>query len=334
LIPEQYWVLLRRWYWLIGGVALGCALLALVVVPAIRGDASPGHSSTVTLGVTRLISSGGSISTVGGAGAPDLLTSYTKSIAARGSTPQFITGVRDRLAQQGLAIDEPTLARKLTVSADPGVFRIAISVTAGSSGDAELITQTAAQEMIDDVTAEETRVTQELSTNIATQKLTLTDDLNQIYASRTRELASIGQPSVTQALNQLIAQGSGPDLGATFNTLVADLARINSDPQLAVLNAQALSLEKQLGDLATTEKSFSAGSLIGSPVSIIDPVSTVELAPAPGLRTRDMLLMGGIAGLVIGWLLANVLDGQVKRNRQKVTRGANLRSAKVGGRHG
>jgi hypothetical protein len=95
----------------------------------------------------------------------------------------------------------------------------------------------------------------------------------------------------------------------TYASLVADLARIGSDPQLAVLNSQAQSLEGQLATLSDTQRSFSDQILQGKPLSIVDPVNTVQLPPASSLRTRDLAVMGIIAGLVLGWIAAAVVDG-------------------------
>ena len=175
----------------------------------------------------------------------------------------------------------------------------------------------------------------DLGANFDKQKQTLTDNLNKVYADRTAELATIGEPAVTQAMNDLIARGASSDSVATFQTLIADLARINSDPQLAILNSEAQTLEKQIGDLSATQNSFSEDSLGGTPIAVLDPVNTVELPAVDGLRTRDMLLMGGIAGLVVGWLLASALNGAVfsRRDRRKVA-ASKWEPAKVGGGDG
>ena len=35
MIPDHYWRILRNWYFLIGGFALACALIAAVVLPSL-----------------------------------------------------------------------------------------------------------------------------------------------------------------------------------------------------------------------------------------------------------------------------------------------------------
>ena len=73
MIPEHYWRILRNWYWLIGGVALACALIAAAALPALLNGDGSGHSSSVTLGVTRLVSFSGT--TVAGEGDGEAMAS-------------------------------------------------------------------------------------------------------------------------------------------------------------------------------------------------------------------------------------------------------------------
>ncbi len=309
MIPENYLRIARRWFWLIGIILVASVAIAIVGVPRLRGTGTPGHSAAITLGVTRLVSASGSVTTAGGTGTPELLSSYTQNIADRGNTPQFQKELQDRLAAQGLIIDAGVLARKVNFAADTGLFRIAITASAGSGNDANLIASTASQLMIDDVTAEETRVKAELTTTTAQQQTQLLAQLNTVYTERTAELALAGEPEVRTALDDLVRNGVGQDVSKTYSALLADLARIGGDPQLAVLNSQAESLEEQLATLSDTQRSFSDQILQGNPLSIIDPVNTVELPKANALRTRDLALMGIIAGLVLGWIAAAIADG-------------------------
>ncbi len=309
MIPEHYLRIARRWFWLIGIILIASVAIATLGVPKLRSAATPGHSAAMTLGVTRLVSASGSVTTAGGAGTPELLSSYTQNVADRGNTPQFQKELQDRLAAQGLVIDAGVLARKVTFKADTGLFRIAITASAASGNDAQLIAQTAAGLVIDDVTAEEARVKADLTTTTTQQQTQLLAQLNTVYTQRTAELATIGEPAIRTALDDLVRNGVGQDLTKTYATLVADLARIGSDPQLAVVNSQAQSLEEQLATLSDTQRSFSDQILQGKPLSIIDPVNTVQLPPATSLRTRDLAVMGVIAGLVLGWIAAAVVDG-------------------------
>jgi hypothetical protein len=311
VIPEHYLRIAKRWAWLIAGVAAACVAIAVLIVPGMVQSGPPGHSAAVTLGVTRLVSASGSVTTAGGTGTPELLSSYTQSVADRGNTPQFQKELQDRLATQGVTIPAAALGKKVTFKADIGLFRVAVTATSAEAKDAQLIADTAAALMIDDVTAEEGRVKADLTATTNAQQTQLLAQLNDVYTRRTAQLATLGEPTIRAALDDLVRQGVGQDTSKTFSTLVADLARLASDPTLAVLNSQATSLEQQLAGLADTQRSFSDQILQGKPLSIVDPTTTVQLPQATGLRTRDLALMGLVAGVVLGWIAAAVVDGFV-----------------------
>lgn len=311
MIPEHYLRIAKRWFWLMGAVAAACVAVAVLVVPGMVQKPPPGNSAAITLGVTRLVSASGSVTTAGGTGTPELLSNYTQNVALRGNTPQFQKELQDRLAAQGVLIPSTALAKKVTFTADPGLFRVSVIATAASATEAQLIADTAAALMTDDITAEEARVKADLTATTNAQQTQLLAQLNTVYTQRSAQLALLGEPTIRLALDDLVRSGVGQDLTVTFSNLVADLARLGSDPQLAVLNSQAISLEQQLTTLADTQRSFSDQILQGKPLSVVDPTRTVQLAPTSSLRTRDLGLMGLIAGVVLGWIAAAAADGFV-----------------------
>lgn len=311
MIPEHYLRIAKRWFWLMGAVMAACVAVAVLVVPGMVQAAPPGNSAAITLGVTRLVSASGSVTTAGGTGTPELLANYTQHVADRGNTPQFQKELQDRLAAQGVLIPSAALDKKVTFTADPGLFRVSVIATAASPEEAQLIADTASLLMIDDITAEEARVKADLTATTNAQQTQLLAQLNTVYTQRSAQLALLGEPTIRLALDDLVRSGVGQDLTVTFSNLVADLARLGSDPQLAVLNSQAASLEQQLTTLADTQRSFSDQILQGKPLSVVNPTSTVELAPTSSLRTRDLGLMGLVAGVVLGWIAAAAADGFV-----------------------
>jgi hypothetical protein len=165
--------------------------------------------------------------------------------------------------------------------------------------------------MIDDVTAEEARVKADLTATTAAQQAQLLAQLNDVYAQRQARLAALNETAIREALDDLVRGGVGQNLSETFTILVADLARLGSDPELAVLNSQATSLEQQLTALADTQRSFSDQILQGKPLSVVDPTTTVQLPPGNALRTRDLGIMGLVAGVVLGWISAVLVDGLI-----------------------
>jgi hypothetical protein len=98
-------------------------------------------------------------------------------------------------------------------------------------------------------------------------------------------------------------------LSAEFGRILEDLAAIAGDQDLVDLNSHIDSVERQLAGLATAEESFSVDLLkFGQPVFVLNPAETVATQPESSLRKRDMLVLGTGAGLIMGWVAANVAE--------------------------
>ena len=310
MIPEHYWRILKNWYWLIGGAALVCALIAAAALPALLGGDGSGHSSSVTLGVTRMVSFSGT--TVAGEGDGAAMASYTISIAERGSSPQFLSTLKDALEVKGVTLtDDPSF------TANEGLFRITIEVTAGVPNDARVIVDTAAEQLIADTTAEEGRIALSLTSTTDQQETELLARLSVVYQDRFDRLLALGEPAVREALDGLVRRGVGASLGADYVRLLEDLARLSADPQLAVLNTEAEALESQLAEISAARRDFSTELLQGEPVSIVTPAETVPFAPASALKARDSAVMGLLVGLVLGWIAANMAESMQLNLRMK-----------------
>lgn len=317
MIPEQYWRIARRWFWLIGGIALACAMFSVVVVGEVAGKSKPTYNAATTLGVSRIVSFGGTITQGGDPADPTLLSNYTDNIASRGTTPQFVTMLSGELAKKGIVMNDTVLSRKVKFISNPGLFRVDITATASDPAVAQTIAQTAADLLAKDVTDEETRIRTALNSSTDQQQVQLLARLTTVYEQRTARLALLGQPALMEALDNMVRRGVTADLGAQFTTLVGDLARITSDTELTVLNSEASSLEVQLAQLSESRRGYSDEILIGAPVSIVDPVDTSPVPLASSLRSKDLALMGLIAGLVIGWIVATLADGWAFANRME-----------------
>jgi hypothetical protein len=295
----------------------------------VLGASSPGNSSAVTLGVTRVVSLSGTV-TMGTQGDQQMMASYTENLAARGNTPQFLKQLNDRLAAQGLILSDAALARKIDFKPVAGLARVDITAEAGLAGDAQLMASTAAALMVEEITDEENRIRESLTAATTEQQTQLLARLDQVYQGRIARLAALGEPALREGLDNLIRSGVGTDVSTSYQTLVQDLARISGDPELAVLNSEAESLERQLASLSDAQRSFSPEILRGAPVSIVDPVDTVQLPPSTSLRTRDLGLMGLVAGLVLGWVVASLADGWVIGNRMERARREEWETATAG----
>ena len=310
MIPEHYWRILRNWHWVIGGVSLACALIAAAVLPALLSGDGGGHGSSVTLGVTRMVSFSGT--TIAGEGDDEAMASYTTSIAERGSSPQFLATLKGALEAKGV-----TLKSDPSFTANEGLFRITIEATAGVPNDAQVIAETAAEQLIGDTTAEEGRIALSLTSTSEQQETKLLARLGVVYQDRQDRLLELGEPSVREALDGLISRGLAASLTADFTRILADMARISSDPELAVLNTEAEALESQLAEISAARRDFSTELLQGDPVSIVTPAETVPFAPVTALKARDSAVMGLLVGLVLGWIAANMLESMQLNLRMK-----------------
>ena len=310
MIPEHYWRILKNWYWLIGGTALVCAMIAAAALPALLNGDGGGHSSSVTLGVTRMVSFSGT--TVAGEGEDEAMASYTASIAERGSSPQFRSALKDALEAKGV-----TLTGDMSFTANEGLFRITIEAAAGVPNDAQVIADTAAEQLIADTTAEEGRIALSLTSTADQQETELLARLSVVYQDRLDRLLVLGEPAMREALEAWVSRGVGASLSGDYVRLVEDVARLSADPQLAVLNTEAEALESQLAEISAARRDFSAELLQGEPVSIVTPAETVPLAPASVLKARDSAVMGLLVGLVLGWIGANMLESMQLNLRMK-----------------
>ncbi len=310
MIPEHYWRILKSWYWLIGGIALACALIATAALPALLSGDSSGYSSSVTLGVTRLVSFSGT--TAAGEGDDEAMASYTTSIAERGSSPQFTSILKNALKAKGV-----TLTEGLSFTANEGLFRITIEATAAVPNDAQVIADTAAEQLIADTKAEEGRIALSLTSTTDQQETELLARLSVVYQDRLDRLLAIGEPAVRQALADFVSRGVGASVTADYERLVEDVARISSDPQLAILNTEAEALESQLAEISAASRDFSTELLQGDPVSIVTPSETVPFVSGSALKARDSAVMGLFAGLVLGWIAANMLESTQLNLRMK-----------------
>jgi len=308
MIPEQYWRIVRRWFWIILLLGVAGGAVGMFVLP-MGFTSSSQYDASLTLGVSRFVSFGGTMTAGTGAGDGLLLGEYTASIAERAKTVQFQARLRAALEEKGLFLTEAALIQKVTVSADTSLFRVNIRTTAGSSGEAELLVQEAADVLTEEVTAEETRVKEGLGANTDEQRTNLLSRLADLNQQRDQRLQELNATALKTALDDLIARGgANPDVSAEFKSIMDDLAVIAGDQDLTDLNSHIDSVERQLAALATAEDNFSVDMLKGQPVFVLNPAETVATEAESSLRKRDMLVLGTGAGLIMGWVAANVAE--------------------------
>ena len=310
MIPEQYWQILRRWFWIIGVLGIAGGVAGLFLLPMGIGGGTSAYAASTTLGVSRFVSFGGTVTAGAGGGNAVLLADYTTSIADMSKTVQFQARLRAALEERGLTVSETALPQKVTVTADRGLFRVNIQATASNADDAETLAQVAADVLTQQVVAEEARIKEGLGANTDQQRADILSQLSELNKQTVDKLKSLNAATLQAALADLVSRGTtGADLSEEFRSILENLAIIAGDADLAAINAQSESLQKQLSDLAQAEQSFSGDVLkYGQPVFVLNPVETVATEPASSLRKRDMLVLGTGAGLVLGWFAANMAE--------------------------
>jgi len=242
-----------------------------------------------------------------------LLGHYASSIAKLAKTPQFLTRLQDVVSQQSIFFSEAELAKKIEVTADKQLFRVTVQATANTPEQAEVLAQTAADVLIEQVAAEEKRVIDNVVITMDQQRAELLARLSALSQQRNDLLQSLNAPAAQAALDNLLRSGgSAPntaELAPQFKAILVDLARITANPELALVNSRAEALEAELGEVTRAQESFAINLLQDDPIFVLNPVETVPTeATVGGLQKRDLLVLGAGAGLILGWLAANTAE--------------------------
>jgi hypothetical protein len=312
MIPDTYWQLLRRWFWLILLFVVAGAAAGFSLLPIGLGQSSS-YSSSVTLGLARFVSFSGTVSAGSASDEGALLGEYTFSIAELAKTPQFQARLKDALADEGVVVTEPELARRVKVVPDKALFRVTVLATSSSAEKADLLSRTATDALKAQVAAEEQRIIESLNVTMEQQRTELLNRLATLSEERRAALETLDAEAVRQALDELIRTGaiatSTADLGPRFKDILLNLALITGDPQLAVVNSETAALEGELGDVSKAQESFAIDLLRwGQPLFVLNPSDTVLTEPERALRKRDMLVLGAAGGLILGWMTANAAE--------------------------
>jgi molybdenum-dependent DNA-binding transcriptional regulator ModE len=311
MIPEQYWQILRRWFWIIISLGVAGGAAGMFVLPMGLSGSSQ-YDASMSLGVSRFVYFGGTMTAGTGTGDAVVLGDYTASIADKAKTVQFQARLRAALEQQGLFVAEAALPQKVTITADKALFRINIRATASSAKDAEMLAQEAADVLTKQVVDEETRVKEGLGATTDEQRAELLSRLSDLQQQLRQKLQSLDAATLRTALDDLVTRGGvdpGTSLSDEFRFILESLAIISGDQDLADINSHTDALEKKLAALALAEESFSVDLVeSGEPVFVVDPVETVATEASGTLRKRDMLVLGTGAGLIVGWVAANMVD--------------------------
>lgn len=319
MIPEQYWRLVKRWFWLILPLGIVGALVGFYLIPVGLGESS-GYNARVTLGVGRFVSFGGIVTASMEPEEGGTLAEYTASIADMATTQQFEARLKKAAKAQGLDTREANLADNVAVEPNGSLYRITVTARAETAEAAEILADEAANLLMEQALAEEGRVIQNLAGNTEPQKLEILARLSTLSEKQHAKLDSLGASDLALALDDLLSRSrSGEDVIEDFRVVMRSLADITGDSDLALLNSETEALEGELVDVTERERTVSLDLLRWSqPAFVLNPVETVATEPERSLRKRDMVLLGSGAGLLMGWIAANVAEGMRNRRESSV----------------
>lgn len=281
MIPDQYWTLARRWFWLLALFAIVGAASAVYVLPPFIGSSSS-FDSSATLGASHYISMSRIVTT--GEANPDdddaVAAGYTASLAAYASTPQFIANLQEKLATQGIILTRQEIKKMTDISANAILFRIDVHASAESRDVTEALITNATDALIARAEDEEARVAWALISSLERQ-----------------------QAELVTRLEALAEEEKG--IGAARDPIIIDL-------ETTVIGEELEQLTRQREQLILS-RTYSR------PLVMVNPPQTVE-TEGNVLAARELLLLGATAGLLVGWAGANLAERVRSGNRGQTTR--------------
>lgn len=242
MIPEEYWQLAKRWFWLIGGFAILGGIAGVLLLPSLVGTPA-GFNSSATLAVSQQASLA-SVPTSGDVEVDDtVVASYTESLVTYASSPQFLDSVQRMLSEQGFKFDPNELEGILEVTANPTLFRVTVEATADSAEDATAIATAAVDELKTRAVAEEKQLATLLITNLESRAHDLAARLPALADTKAngsidqQNLARIEADVINAEVREIFTQLENLRLGQEFSL---PLVTVQS-PQTVEISAQSLS---------------------------------------------------------------------------------------------
>ncbi len=215
MIPEQYWQLAKRWFWLIGAFAVLGGIAGIMLLPSVVGSPA-GFNSSATLAVSQQASLA-SVPTSGDVEVDDtVVASYTESLVTYAGSPQFFASVNETLLLAGFDFDPAELEGMLEVTANPTLFRVTVEASADTAAAATTVATVAVAELKSRAVEEERQLSATLIANLEKRA----DDL-------VARLPALADKKVTGSIDQ------------------QNLARIEAD----VVNAEVREIYTQLENL-------------------------------------------------------------------------------------
>lgn len=242
MIPEQYWQLAKRWFWLIGSFAVLGGIAGVMLLPSVVGSPA-GFNSNATLAVSQQASLA-SIPTSGDVEVDDtVVASYTESLVTYAGSPQFFDSVHEILLLTGYDFDSADLEGILEVSANPTLFRVTVEATADTAAEATAVATVAVTKLRTRAVDEEKQLAATLITNLEERAEDLAARLPALQLSKQtgsldqQTLARIEADVINAEVKEIYTQLENLRLGQAFSL---PLITVQS-PQTVQISAQTLS---------------------------------------------------------------------------------------------
>ncbi|MEX2159803.1 MAG: hypothetical protein WEB04_10415 [Dehalococcoidia bacterium] len=321
MIPEQYWHILRRWFWLIAIFGIAGAAISINGLPYVLGSASA-YDASATVSVAHYVSPTRIVE--GTAATEDaIVAEYTTAIAAYATTPQFTDAVQKELRAQHINMPVSAIENGLVVKATPQLFRIEIHGSASSAKTTDALVTAAANAMISYAAEEEKRVVWNLVVNLDQQHDQLVASLQDLSKKRTdlltKAISNAGaafssRPEVERLAGNTALLSTSGGLLNEMRDLLTGVSKVLGDPALVAADVELTTAQQELANVTARAGHVRASHQYGDPLTLLNPTQTVE-TQAESIATRDLAILGGVAGLVAGWAAANMFD-KLRAKRQ------------------
>ena len=310
-MPEEYWQIIKRWLWVIVifGV-LGGAGSYFLVSGLFR---SADYSARSVIGVQRSVN-------VGNPAVDDpemtgsLLSEFTRSLAAFAEMPQFIGRLRSELPMPLSNLPIELLKANIKVTANENLFLVSVAATGSTSDDAAVLAEVASDVLVKYATESEAEAVRVLSEGLGQRRTTASTRLEEVYAAIEAKVQTAGLPSMQLALANLLAGGAAE--ADQFRTALINLARSSRDPELLLLQTQVDVLEAELKSVGQEQERLTLLQQANTPPAVVTlPTETANRETEPKVQRRNLAFLGGLGGLLVGWVIANGLE-RILRSRR------------------
>ena len=314
MIPDEAWRFLQRWLLLLVAAIAAGGALGIVFLPRLLG-ASESYTANAVLSVGRFASPAGVVTATVDPDQSELLQEYTRAVAETARTPRFMAHVREKALARGLQTTVPAINAKVKVEPEPALFLISVQASDSDPRVAEGLVAAMVEAISEEAAAQEQNLRQALAQRAEQGQQQIVERLQTNHPRTLIRLQQLNAAALQSALASLGGASASPEVA---RRLVSDLARLSGDPELVVLNAEAEALQRALTDLASAREAVEVAlSSAGGPFFLLQPVETVREQPLHAVRTRDALVLGAGAGLVVGWLSASLADHVLGRLRRR-----------------